>query len=67
MIRQGLPPRDAQRLEGLTNWENLGDCAKGKKKIPKIETFGDSCKRQKLIPKDVLEIKYGQILQSKSI
>ena len=29
--------------------------------------FGDSCKRQKVIPKDVLEEKCGQTIQSKSI
>ena len=36
-------------------------------KDPQDCIFGNSCKRQKMIPRDVLEEKRGQTIQSKSI
>ena len=65
MIRQSLPPRDAPRLEGLTNWWKILGIVQKAEKDPQDCIFGDSCKRQKVIPKDVLEEKCGQTIQSK--
>ena len=57
MIRQSLPPRDAQRLEGLTNLVKILGIVQKAERDPQDCIFGDSCKRQKVIPKDVLEEK----------
>ena len=55
MIRQSLPPRDAPRLEGLTNWWEILGIVQKAERDPQDCIFGNSCKRQKMIPKDVLE------------
>ena len=60
MIRQSLPPRDAQGLEGLTNLVKILGVVQKAERDPQDWIFGDSCKRQKVIPKDVLKKECGQ-------
>ena len=55
MIRQSLPPRDAPRLEGLTKLVKILGILQKAERDPQDCIFGNSCKRQKMIPKDVLE------------
>ena len=59
MIRQSLMPK-----EMLRDWKVqpiggiFGDSAEGKKRSPKMfrkRVHGDSCKRQKAIPIDIME------------
>ena len=47
--------------------EKILGIAQKAEKDPQDVIFGDNCKRQKVIPKDVLEEKCGQTIQSKSI
>ena len=55
------------RLERFDQFLKILGIAQKAERDPQDCIFWDSCKRQKVIPKDVLEEKCGQTIQSKSI